>query len=317
MPLDELWQDYRTHGYARLRAAVPSQALDWFYLALVASGEGDIPRAAHCAQEAARLQPASRVYAQGAAYLARVWDAGKTGVYVDGTAFAAFIRGGGNIGLYAAVSAALRAVYAGYASFRLLDVGVGDGLALLPALVPQLTGLTLVEPSEAMLGKTLEALKEQDVACQSANMTLQAFMDTPQGQRDQWDIIQATWSLQSIPPDERPEVFAWLRAHGRRVLVAEFDVPDFPAMFAPERVRYIIARYERGLAEYDGDGGLVAQGFLMPVMFGYFDRSTARTNWEGPLQGWIAALQAAGFERVTARKLFDYFWADAYLVDAR
>jgi hypothetical protein len=88
-------------------------------------------------------------------------------------------------------------------------------------------------------------------------------------------------------------------------------------MYGPDRVQYVIERYERGLAEYDGDGGVVAQGFLMPVMFGYFDRTAARTNWEGPIQGWENALHTAGFQTVRRHKLFAYFWADAYLLDAR
>ncbi len=88
-------------------------------------------------------------------------------------------------------------------------------------------------------------------------------------------------------------------------------------MFGPDRVRYVLSHYENGLAEYDGDGGLVAQGFLMPVMFGYFDRSAARTNWEGPIQEWVAGLRAAGFEQVTLEKLYSYFWADSYLIVAQ
>ncbi len=202
-------------------------------------------------------------------------------MYVDGKAFAAFIRGGGNVGLYAAASNALRAVYGSYPALRLLDIGVGDGLALLPALADNLAHLDLIEPSAAMLERTTSALDARGIPYHAANTTLQDFMQTPTDQ--QWDIIQATWSLQSIPPAERPAALGWMAAHADRVLIAEFDVPNFPEMFAPERVHYVLGRYERGLAEYDGDGGQVAQGFLMPVMFGYFDRGAARTNWEGPI----------------------------------
>lgn len=317
VPLETLWQRYADGGYAAVRDANPADADGCFYLALLAFAEGEPGCAVRWATAAAERRPQSCVYTQAAAYLAHVVGAGTARVYGDGTAFAAFIRGGGNVGLYAAVSAALRAIYDEYESLRLLDIGVGDGLALLPALTPAVTGLDLVEPSAAMLAATRAALEARGIVHRVHPLTLGEFMASADGQRGQWDVIQATWSLQSIPPDEHPAAFRWLLAHGKRVLIAEFDVPQFAAPLSPERVRYFIARYERGLAEYDGDGGLVAQGFLLPVFFGAFDRTAARTNWEGPVQGWSDDLRAAGFAQVTARTLYSYFWADAVLLDAR
>ncbi|MCZ7541750.1 MAG: class I SAM-dependent methyltransferase [Anaerolineae bacterium] len=317
MPLETLWQRYAAGGYAAVREATPSGAGECLYLALIAFAEGEPDRAARWATLAAERRPESRVYAQAMAYLARVVGAGATRVYDDRTAFAAFIRGGGNVGLYAAASAALRAIYAQYESLRLLDIGVGDGLALLPALTPAVTRLDLVEPSAALLAAARAALEARGIVHRAHGLTLADFMISAEGQRGLWDVIQATWSLQSIPPDERPAAFRWLRAHGARVVIAEFDAPQFAAPLSPERVRYFVARYERGLAEYDGDGGLVAQGFLLPVFFGAFDRAAARTNWEGPIQGWTDDLRAAGFTQVTARTLYPYFWADAVLLDAR
>jgi hypothetical protein len=315
--LGTLWQRYVADGYAAVRQASPADAEGCFYLALIAFAEGEPDHAARWASAAAGRQPESRVYTQAAAYLARVVGAGTARVYDDGTAFAAFIRGGGNVGLYAAVNAALRALYGEYEALRLLDIGVGDGLALLPALTPAVTSLDLVEPSAALLAATRAALEARGIAHRAHPQTLGEFMVSAEGQRGQWDVIQATWSLQSIPPDERPAVFGWLRAHGARAVIAEFDAPQFAAPLSPERVRYFVARYEHGLAEYDGDGGLVAQGFLLPVFFGAFDRTAARTNWEGPIQGWSDDLRAAGFAQVAVRPLYPYFWAEAVLLDAR
>ncbi len=329
MSLDNLWQAYQSGGYEAVQGVSPATAQVSFYLALLAFAHDDLAGAVMLAQEAARRQPESRVYAQAAIYLERARAQGKTNVYVNGDAFAAFIRGGGNVGLYAAASDTLRAIYQSYAALSLLDIGVGDGMALLPALTANLTRLDLIEPSAAMLARTTAALDARGIDYRAANTSLQAFMPQPAGQ---WDIVQATWSLQSVPPGERPAVFDWLRAHGQRTLIAEFDVPAMGDSFEPERVTTITGRYERGLAEYDTDGERavaqaehsvaqaehsVAQGFLMPVLFGYFDRTAARTNWEGPLQGWVDALHAAGFTRVETHKLFAYFWADAYLIDAR
>jgi hypothetical protein len=315
MPLRQLWDIYLAQGYTGARLAIPEDALDCFYLALLAFSENDLTRAVTLTLQAARYQPANPVFAEAAVYLDRVVEQGKAGVYLDGEAFAVFIRGGGNVGLYAATSDALRRVYAEYQTLRLFDIGVGDGLALLPALTDPITRLDLIEPSAAMLAKTTAALEARGIPYHATNITLQNSIaaETPQ----KWDIIQATWSLQSVPPADRPAAFRWMQAHTDRLLIAEFDVPDFPLMFAPQRVRYIIERYERGLTEYAGDGGRVAQGFLMPVMFGYFDHTAARTNWEGPIAGWVADLRAAGFDTVHTHKLFAYFWADAYLIEAR
>src|SRR5262245_34615049 len=55
-------------------------------------------------------------------------------VYDHPEAFQAFINGGGNVGLYEAVSAALARLYDRTRPRSLLDVGCGDGRALLPAL---------------------------------------------------------------------------------------------------------------------------------------------------------------------------------------
>jgi hypothetical protein len=96
----------------------------------------------------------------------------------------------------------------------------------------------------------------------------------------------------------------------------EFDVPRFDAALSPEYIRHVVARYERGLAEYDGDGGLVAQGFLLPVLCGYFDPTAAHSTYEQPIADWIAELAAAGYA-ATARPLDDYWWATAQLIDAR
>lgn len=315
MTLEHIWQRYRAEGLAGARETATRDAEEHFYLAVLAFAGDDVAGALASARTAARLEPGDVLFAAAATYLARIQAQGKAGVYVDGEAFAAFVRGGGNVPLYAAISAALRAVYDEYETLRLLDIGVGDGRALLPALTGAVAGLDLVEPSEAMLGRATAALDAQGVPCTAYNGTIQDFM--ARGGSDRWDVLQATWSLQSIPPAERTAIFGWLRAQGARVLLAEFDVPAFAEPLGPPRVRYVMDRYRRGLTEYSGDGGLVAQGFLMPVLFGYFDRGAARSNWEGPIQAWADGLRAAGFTTIQVRRLHAYFWADGCLVDAR
>lgn len=283
--------------------------------ALLAFGDQDLEAAVAHARRACGLRPDSRVCSETATYLERVRADGKQRVYVDPRAFSAFIRAGGNLHLYRATSAALRAIYDECSPASVLDIGVGDGSALLPALGHPIAAVTLVEPSP-MLTTTLDEVRRRGVSCEPFQGTVQEFMSRARPDR-RWDVAQATFSLQSVPPVERGPVLRWLRSVADRVLIAEFDVPRFPSRIAREHFEYVRERYERGLAEYEGDGGLVAQGFLVPVMCGYFDPSVARTNYEQPAADWIAELRAAGFQAVDCRALDAYWWATAVLIDAR
>lgn len=295
-------------------------ALDVFRNALIAYGAHDIAAAHILAQRAADLDPDHAVYAAAVVYLDHVQREGKhaSRVYISPDAFSAFIRGGGNVPLYQNTSAALRRVYEQYDSLSLLDIGVGDGLALLPALTPNVRRLDVLEPSSTMLSQTSAALHARGVAHRAINATVQQWMADEQGK---WDVIQSTYALQSIHPDERTLILEWFRQHAGRVLIAEFDAPHFQqpceGLTALDRVRYFVERYQRGLAEYQDDGGLVAQGFLMPVFFGGFDPGAARVNWEMHIEDWVRLLREAGFNDVRTEPISDYWWATAYLVDAR
>ncbi len=294
-----------------------SSALGDFCRALTAYGERDFDRARRLVQQAAQSDPANVVYSAAATYLGRLIREGESHVYVAPEAFGAFIRGGGNVPLYARTSAALRRVYEGYTSLSLLDIGVGDGLALLPALPSNISRLDVLDPSRAMLDRASAALSERGVAHRAIHMTVQQFLHAGAGS---YDVAQATFAMQALPPDERSGVLASLRALIGRLLIVEFDVPDFPTareeLVAPARVRYFVERYQRGLAEYTDDGGLVAQGFLMPIFFGAFDPGEARLNWEMPIAGWVHAVCEASFAHVRIEPIYDYWWATAHLINA-
>jgi hypothetical protein len=285
-----------------------------FTAAMQAFATQDFEPAAQHAARAAEQAPASRVFRETARHLDRVRRDGKRNVYVAPEAFSAFIRGGGNRRLYARTSAALRAMYDEHRAPALLDIGTGDGLALLPALTERIASLTIVEPSAALLATSAPAALARGVRCEAICATAQ---DLPRIAADRrWDLAQATFSLQCVPPADRPALWAALRRATDRLLIVEFDAPRFTAALSPGYIRHVVERYERGLAEYDGDGGLVAQGFLLPVLCGYFDPTAARSNYEQPIAGWIAELTAAGYT-ATARPLDDYWWATAQLIDAR
>lgn len=310
----DLWQRYRRKGYEAVKTAKPHSTFESFYLASIAFGEGDMSVAVECARMAANKAPQSAVFRHAVTYLERVLLDGKLHVYVDGEAFAAFIRGGGNRFLYEKTSAVLYAAYEEYEGLSVLDVGVGDGLALLPALHENIRSLHLLEPSAAMLQKVCHALDQRGhPSYQTIHSSLQDFMMTCSGE---WDLIESTFCLHSIPPEERREALAWMRAHGKRVLLAEFDVPNFPEMYEPERVKFFLERYEQGLAEYADDEGFVAQGFLMPILFGNFDRTQARSTYEQPIKEWREDLIFAGFRSIKALELYSYWWSTAYLLDA-
>lgn len=298
-----------------------------FLYALHAWAAGDIALAAQHTHQAAEQEPQHLVYAEAQLYLARVLAQGRQSVYVSPEGFSAFIRAGGNVGLYRETSAALRQMYTELGpAVALLDIGVGDGLALLPALTDNIRHIDLLEPSATLLAQTAAAVSQRGAIAQTHNITLETFVGQPDQQARHWDLAQATFSLQSTPPNERPALLRWLHQHVDRLLMVEFDVPNYVGGADPDdflarrRVEYVVEHYLRGLAEYNHgteEDRVVAQGFLMPVLFGYFDRSANRTNWEHPIQEWASLLQRAGFTAVAIRPVFDYWWAPARLLDAQ
>lgn len=245
---------------------------------------------------------------------------GAATVYDQPAAFEAFIRGGGNVRLYRHTGAALASLYREHHAMSLLDIGCGDGLALLSALEQggaDIVRLDVIEPSNALRSAALRTLSAHpgdawDVHAWS--MDLQTFVERlPPGAH--WSLAQATFALQAIAPDERVASLAKLRDRVDRLAIVEFDVPDLD----PGSEAYLLSlahRYERALSEYDADRELVAQGFLMPMLLGQLDASRPAHNWEHPFEQWVGQLKQAGFAQVEVRDVDDYFWAPARLLVA-
>ncbi len=324
MSSQELWSQYQTGGWAACKPALARTAIDLHYASVLAASARAWDAAAELAAKAASAEPGSLLLAEAARYTARRAAGQRDVVYAEGdtadgpAAFAAFVRGGGNIPLYAAVSNALRDQHERLARelgkpVRLLDVGVGDGRALLPALTDAVGDLHLVEPS-AMLETCVAALHDLGRSPVTYQQKVQTFLD---GNRDKWDAIEATFSLHSLPPDERVDVFARMRGRCRRLWLVEFDVREFAHDLAPERVLSFREAFETGLAEYvAGERDLIARGFLLPVYFGYFDPGAERVTYEHSLRTWVGQLQRAGFDQVRCHVLYRYWWAPAYLMEA-
>jgi hypothetical protein len=166
-----------------------------------------------------------------------------------------------------------------------------------------------------LLGTAVRAVGELGVANRGHPLTAQAFLAGPGSDR-RWDLAQSTFALHTLAPDDRDGVLRALAGRVAALVVVEFDVPVF-ADRGPEHAAYCVERYERGLAEYRDDGGLVAQGFLMPVLVGQFSPGLPRVTYEQPIARWVDAVVDAGFGEVHARPVCPYWWADAHAVVAR
>jgi hypothetical protein len=281
------------------------------YWAVWAHTDGDRVTAAKAARRAAEFDPGSELARLLAAYLGGEGPVG--GVYDSPDAFRAFTRGGGNIPLYAATSAALWAAHSRWPGM-LLDIGVGDGRALLPALSSHIGSVDVVEPSGELLKETVAELTRLGVPHRAYYGVIEDFARDHNGR--QWDITQATFALQSLEPAQRRDTLRWIRAHTRALVLVEFDVPHPSSPFEPDWFRSCIRSTERGLREYDEDRDLVALGFILPVVLGFFDTHGRRTNWEQPISAWSDDLQDAGFAHVSSQHLYDYWWRPAWMLEA-
>ncbi len=296
-----------------------------FYQAIWHYAEGNLNAALTAAQSIAGQ---GELYAQAARWLAKVAQGGETSPYLETDAFAAFIRGGGNVALYDAVERMVAAAWDDHRPATILDVGPGDGEVIAGALrhtaLEPLPAFDLVEPASNLLPKALHRLGQQTppVKVRGFNHTIQSFVaEAPATAR--WDLCQATWSLQNLSPTERAPLLRWLKDRCGVLLIAEFDVQaeKYP-LLSPERVRLIHDKYVAGVAEYTGqmDPALeerVKQGFLMPILFGYFRSDAARSTYEQPIGRWVGEVEAAGFRAVERRLIHHYWWADAYLITAQ
>jgi SAM-dependent methyltransferase len=228
-------------------------------------------------------------------------------VYDQPAAFTAFIRGGGNIALYDAVSAALAGLYDRLGVTSLVDLGCGDGRALIPALREAGTApaVTLVEPSRALLDVALAELPTGTIAHATDASTFAAALTT------RFDLVQSTFALHALPPDERTAVLTAVRGHVSHLVLAEFDQAEHA-----DHLTFLADTYEQGLAEYDTDRDLVAQGFLMPVLTGQLTPGARRSTWEQPATAWAEQVKSCGYRNVVIESLCDYWSSPAFLLTA-
>lgn len=246
-------------------------------------------------------------------------DEGGEDVYDQPEAFQAFITGGGNVSLYDAASRALAEVYESVDSAAsVLDIGCGDGAALVPALsrtqnLP--AHVDLVETSQVLLSIAKTQLEQLGVTTNNYSMTAQHFVSGLDRTR-RWDVVESTFALHAIPPDERSIMLRQLHTHVGKLAIIEFDVPVHEPM-SDAHLAFLADTYEVGLGEYGNDRDLVAQGFLMPVLVGQLTPGAPRVTFEQPAEAWGDQLEASGYREVTYQELCPYWSSPAVLITAR
>ncbi|MET4677749.1 MULTISPECIES: class I SAM-dependent methyltransferase [unclassified Luteibacter] len=247
------------------------------------------------------------------ALLALVGSDTSTGAYDHAKAFEAFIRSGGNVALYKAVSCFLARAYDRHGPVSLLDIGVGDGLALIPALAQTTNApkvIDVVEPNAELL----RSLSKRVELHGNHAMGFEAFAEDLSDD-DRWDMAQSTFALQSVSPDVRKDALRRLATHVGVLVVVEFDLPVHEAR-SEELYRSLAHRYEQAAQECGEDANLVAAGFLGPMLLGQLS-ATTQSNWEQTVGAWVDELASCGFKDIVIEHIHDYSWAPAVGITAR
>ena len=313
--LVEIWQRHKSEGSVFWASEANTDFLGNCYLAILCWRMRELEQARLHIGRVVAIEPQSVLGAAISQFLNGCEGVESKKVYATARGFRHFIRGGGNIPLYRYLVALLRAHHQTVDGLRLLDIGAGDGRALLPSLPPGVGSVDVVEPSAAMAGQLQEVLERKGIPHRVHRSRVQDFVSEVICDRT-WDVVQATYSMHTLPPEERKDLLQWLRQRAGSFLVAEFDVPDIGAPWEPAGFAHFVEKYERGIAEYPPGPvrEVVAQEFLIPVFLGNMSNDSNRVTFEQSIENWVADFRAAGFANVESQFVACYWWADSYLL---
>lgn len=283
--------------------------------ALLAIARSDSGLALECSDAAANANPEALLPVALSRYLRGLNSlvGGGSDVYGDPAALTRFIDGGSNRAMYDNLHAALLQKYSDVGASSLLDIGCGEGRVALAAAGPTVSNVDLVEPSTELLGVAFESFVGSGKMVRGYHDTASSFLDRIDA-ADRWDVVQSTFALHTMERADRLQVLSGLAGRTDRLIIAEFDVPDFIDR-SGDHANYVAERYEIGLREYIDDEGVI-QSFLMPVMLAQFDPQALRHTFEQSALSWSSDLYDAGFSQIDVTPLFSYWWADAVLIEA-
>jgi len=282
--------------------------------------------------------------------------------YSSADPFVWFIKGFGNPDLYRDVVQSIAKVYQDTIheqdSPRLLDIGPGSGLALCGALKEWLSKgdkgihLDLVEPSTLLLNQCTDQLREMGFTDDSSapkksfrefNSTFQEFSAAQT--QFKWDVVQSTFCLHNLSPDERTRLLRNLRTDCKTLVLVEFDVPitKTHSFFAEGSIvpsideaycKFVYEKFHKGLQSFQNDGGFesseelseqdksrlskfVIREFMMRILLDYFNPDPCRATFEVPVSDWEQELSSAGFTSIRKERIHSYWWSDCWMITAQ
>lgn len=275
--------------------------------ALLAVADGDRAGAIGIVEQCVAADPSDRL----AGAMLDALRSTRGDVYATPDGFRAFIDNASNVALYDATIAHLRDRHHELRPTSLADIGCGDGRVTHACIAPGVSAIHLVEPSEALLNEAAARAGWPVTPTPHCTDLSGYFASLDPG--DRVTVVQSTFALHTIAPDERHRALASLRPHIDRLLVVDFDVPAF-VDHSRDHAEYAIDRYRVGVAEYAEIPAAVS-GFLMPVLLGQFEAGATRHTFEQPVDRWIEDLTHAGFDP-TVEIIHDYWWGPAFCLEA-
>jgi len=278
--------------------------------ALMAISAGELESAIDVLDRVRRIQPDELLARALAEFLGLALS---TELYDEPTAFEEFISHGDNPNLYSRTVASVEAIHRTNRPATVLDIGCGDGRITAAVLGSSTSQVDLVEPSTELLESAVELVAGPGRAADGYDLGIATFLDRL-APSTSWDLVQSTFALHNLTPAARLAVFDQLAGRSRRLVIVEFDLPDYEDG-SVEHATYAAERYAVGVEEYR-DHPDVISGFLMPVLVGQFDPSRHRSTFETSIEAWRVQLEASGWNVTNEVRVADYWWAPAVCIEA-